>query len=31
MVTDEQITELYKELGQVKFLSANEPLTKYGV
>lgn len=31
MATDEQITELYKELNQVKFLSPNEPLTRYGV
>jgi hypothetical protein len=31
MATKSQIAELYKELESVKFLSPNEPLTRYGV
>ena len=31
METNDEIAKLYKELEQVKFLSPNEPLTRYGV
>lgn len=30
-ITTKQIEELQKKLGEVKFLSPNEPLTTYGV